>query len=67
MTLSWDLSLYNVVEIDRRFRGAYSFHHAHFDLLVEAVNASETLVNFYVTTRRNILEASLFQSKNIHC
>jgi hypothetical protein len=27
MVVSWDLSLYSLVNVDRRFRGAYCLHH----------------------------------------
>jgi hypothetical protein len=51
----------------RRFRGAYYLHHQGDDggskylsnaLMLEAASTSETLVNFYQTTRRNNPEDS---------
>jgi hypothetical protein len=47
MTVFWDFAPCSLVEIDRRFRGA---------LMMEAASTSETSVNFYETTRRNIPE-----------
>jgi hypothetical protein len=49
MTVFWDIAPYILIEIDRRFRGA-------FCLMMEAVNTSEKSVNFYETTRRTIPE-----------
>jgi hypothetical protein len=48
MTTFWDIAPCSLVEVDRRFRGAIT--------LMEAVCTSETSINFYETTRRNILE-----------
>jgi hypothetical protein len=45
MTAFWDTAPFSLVEVDRRFRGAYSLHHQ-----------DETSVNFYETTKRNIPE-----------
>jgi hypothetical protein len=46
MTAFWDIEPCSLVEVDRRF----------IALTMEAVNTSETSVNFYETTRRNIPE-----------
>jgi hypothetical protein len=50
MTVFWDVAPCSQVEIGRRFRGSYCL----ISLMMEAVNTSETKVNFYETTRRNI-------------
>jgi hypothetical protein len=42
----------SLVEIDRRFRGAF------IALMMEAASTSEKSVNIYQTTRRNNLEDS---------
>jgi hypothetical protein len=55
MTVFWDVAPCGLVEVDRHFRGAYCLHH-QVALMVEAVSTSETSVNFYETTRRNIPE-----------
>jgi hypothetical protein len=47
MTVSWDVAPCRLVEVYRRFRGAYCLA-----LIMEAVRTSETSVNFYQTTRR---------------
>jgi hypothetical protein len=52
----WDVAPCSLVEVYRRFRGAYCFHHQGDDNGV--ANTSKTSVNFYQTTRRNILEDS---------
>jgi hypothetical protein len=46
----------SIVEVDRRFRGTYCFHHQgdeYFRLMMEAVRTSEMSVNFYETARHN--------------
>jgi hypothetical protein len=53
MTAFWNVAPCSLVEIDRRFRGAYCLHH-QIALVIEAVSTSETSVNFYVTAGRNI-------------
>jgi hypothetical protein len=58
-TVFCDIALCSLVEVYRRFRGAYCLGHEDA-LMVEAVSTSETSVNFYQTTRRNI-------SEDIHC
>jgi hypothetical protein len=56
MTVFWDVALCSLVEIDQSFRGAYCLHHQN--LMIEEVCTSETSVNFYETTWRNITEDS---------
>jgi hypothetical protein len=56
----WDVAPCGLVEINRRFSGAHCFHHqgdewsALIALMMEAVSTSETSVDFYQTTKRNI-------------
>jgi hypothetical protein len=57
MTVFWDVTQCSLVEVDRadrRFRGTYCLYHED-----EAVNTSETSLDFYETTRRSIPEESL--------
>jgi hypothetical protein len=51
MADSWDAALCSIVEIDRHFRCAYGPDDA-------SSKDTETSVNFYHTTRRNISEDS---------
>jgi hypothetical protein len=57
-----DVAPGNDVEVNRRFIGAYYFHHQGDDqaitALIEAVRTYETSVNFTVTTRSYIPEDS---------
>jgi hypothetical protein len=52
---------YNLVEVDRLFRGSYSLHHQGnklafiIVLMMEAVSTNGTSANFYETARRRIL------------
>jgi hypothetical protein len=55
MTVLWDVPPCSLVQIDRRFRDASS---NIITLMMEAASTSETSVNFYRTTRRNIPEDS---------
>jgi hypothetical protein len=48
----WDVAPCSLVEIDRRFRGAYCLHQG--SLMMEALSTSVTSVSFYETTLRNI-------------
>jgi hypothetical protein len=56
----WDVAPCRLVEVDRR--DACCLHHQGDDglviiaLMMDAANTSETSVNFYQTTRRNIPE-----------
>jgi hypothetical protein len=61
MTVFWNVALYSLVEIYRRFKGAYCL----IILMMEAVSTSEILADLYQTTRRNIPEDSHLQ--NIPC
>jgi hypothetical protein len=60
----WDVAQCSHVEVDRRFRGAYSIIKA-IALMTEAVRASEMSVNFNVTTRRYIPEDSKLHVSNV--
>jgi hypothetical protein len=55
MAVFWDVAPCSLVEIYQRFRGHRSRAIA---LMMEAASTSETLVNFYQTTRRHIQEDS---------
>jgi hypothetical protein len=65
MTVFWDIAPCCLVEVYRRFRGAYCLHHqgdeSLITLMLEAVSTFETSVNFYQTSRRNIPEDSHLQ------
>jgi hypothetical protein len=57
----WDVAACSHVEVDRRFRCAYCFHHQRmkfFALMMGAVRTSQTSLNFNVTTWRYIAERS---------
>jgi hypothetical protein len=54
MTVFWDIAPCSLVEIYQRFGGAYFLHHQSD----HAVSTSETSMNIYQTTRRNIREDS---------
>jgi hypothetical protein len=56
MAVLWDVAECSLVDIDRRFRGAYCRHHQD-----EAVSFSEMSVNIHQTTRGNIPEDSHLQ------
>jgi hypothetical protein len=64
MTTFWDTAPCNLVEVDRRFRGAYRLHHQGITiaLMVEAVHTSETSVDFN-DTRRYIAEGCHFHTR----
>jgi hypothetical protein len=49
ITVFWDVAPCSLVEVDRRFRGAYFLHHQRIP---------ETSVRFHETTRRSIPEDS---------
>jgi hypothetical protein len=65
MTVFWYVAPCSLLEIDRRFRGAYCFHHQgdKIALMIEAVNTSKTLANLYETTRCNIPEDGNFHTR----
>jgi hypothetical protein len=60
MTAFLDIAPCSLVEGDRRFRSVYCLHHQGDEwlnaLMMEAVRTSETSVNFYQTTRRDVPE-----------
>jgi hypothetical protein len=55
MAVFWFVAPCSLVEVYRRFRGVYCFHHQ--GLMMEAAKTSETSEN-YQTTRRSNLEGS---------
>jgi hypothetical protein len=70
-TILWDVTPYNLVEVYQHFRGTYYLHLQDqevslldllFDLMMEAVCSSRTLVHFYQIIRHHIPEGSLFSS-----
>jgi hypothetical protein len=62
MTVFWEGASCSLVDVYQSFRGGYCHHHAAciIILIVEAASISETLVNFYQTTCRNIPGVSIF-------
>jgi hypothetical protein len=56
MALFWVVAPCSLVDVYQRFRGPCSLHHQSeqnaIALIMEAARTSETLVNFYQTTRR---------------
>jgi hypothetical protein len=64
MTAFWDTTPYSVVDVDRRFRGAYCLHHqgdvSITALMMETVRISETSVYFQESTRHYIQKAVMF-------
>jgi hypothetical protein len=57
MTVFWDGSPCSLVEVYRCFRGA-CYDELLIALMMETASTSETSINFYQTTRRNIPEDS---------
>jgi hypothetical protein len=57
MTAFYDVEPCSLVEVDRHFRGYYCL----IALMMEAVSTSETSVNFYETTWRDIPEGCHIQ------
>jgi hypothetical protein len=51
MAVSWVVAPCSLVGVYQLFRGPCCLHH-HIALIMEAARTSETLVNFYQTTRR---------------
>jgi hypothetical protein len=56
MAVFWVVAPCSLVDVNHRFRGTYCLYH-HGDEL-QAASTSDTLVNFYQTTRRNNPEDS---------
>jgi hypothetical protein len=52
MDAFWVVAQFSLAEVYRRFRGVCCLHH-QVDNMMQAASTSETLVNFYQTTRRN--------------
>jgi hypothetical protein len=52
MSVFWVVAPCSLVEFYQRFRGPCCLHHQAIALMMEAARTSETLVNFYQTTRR---------------
>jgi hypothetical protein len=52
LTVFWDVALCSLVEVYRRFRGAYSLHHQGVALIMVM------MANIYQTSLHNILEDS---------
>jgi hypothetical protein len=54
MAVFWVLAPCSLVEVYQRFRGPYCLRHQgdDFIMMMEVARTSETLVNFYQTTRR---------------
>jgi hypothetical protein len=60
----WNVAPCSLVEVDRRFIGAYCLHHQDIALMMEAVCTSETSVYFSEThTALYILEGYHIQRK----
>jgi hypothetical protein len=62
MTVFWDVAPCSLVQINQHFRGAYCLHHQGD----KGRSISETLVNFYHTTRRNTSEDRHLQETHLH-
>jgi hypothetical protein len=65
-----DIAPCSLVEVDRRFRGAYC-HHQYGALMMEAVNTFETSANFYHKTEQyprglSSSNASCFARMELH-
>jgi hypothetical protein len=56
MAVCWDAAQCSLVEVYLGFRGVCCLHHQCFGLITKVVSTSETSVNFYQTTHRNIPE-----------
>jgi hypothetical protein len=69
MTVFWDVAPCCFAEVYRRFRGPCCLHHQGDEsgviaLMMVAASTSETSVNFYQTTRRNIPQDSNLQNNS---
>jgi hypothetical protein len=51
MAVFWIAAPYSLEEVYQRFRGPCCFHHQGDPLMMETPRTSETLVNFFQTTR----------------
>jgi hypothetical protein len=60
MTVFWEVAPCRLVEVYRRFSGAY---YRAITLIMEAVSTSETTENFYETVRRNNPEDGHLEAK----
>jgi hypothetical protein len=61
MTVFCDVATRNLSEIHQRFRGTYTFHcQDEIAVIMEAVNAPETSVNFYEVVRQNFPKTDFF-------
>jgi hypothetical protein len=60
MSIFFNIAVCSLVEVGQCFKGACCLHHQGDELTMEAVNISETSVNFGETTRRYIQEGYLF-------
>jgi hypothetical protein len=60
MTVFWVVAPCSLLQVYRRFRGAFCLRHQgdEYARVMEAARTSETSVNFYQTTRRNNPEDS---------
>jgi hypothetical protein len=58
MTALWEIALCGLVEVDRRFRGAYCF----IVMMMEAVPTYETSIYFYETALRYVADG--YHSRN---
>jgi hypothetical protein len=56
VTVFWDTAPCSLVEVERRFRGAYCLHHQGDLIALEAERVLDTSVNFYEIKRRSILK-----------
>jgi hypothetical protein len=71
MKVFWDIAPRSLVEVDRRFRGAYCLYPILMAMM-EVVSTSETSASFYETTRRHIPEDRRLHTRrrenlNINC
>jgi hypothetical protein len=61
MAVFWIVAQCSLVEVYRRLKGACCLSYSLIALMMEAASISESSVNFYQTTRRNIPEDSHLQ------
>jgi hypothetical protein len=66
MAVFWDVAPCSLVEVYRRFRGAYCLHlQVVITLMMEAASTFETSINFYQTTRCNIPEDGNLHARSL--